>query len=89
MTTISSEGIILTPQHWKQPYAMAYTHTAPDGTCWNVDFVSDVIVHVWTINAWGVVFEEDIPKADFIAKWKQQERKPMFEEYDNYRVFKA
>ena len=78
--TISSEGIILTPQYWKQPYLMAYTHQAPDGTCWNVDFISDVIVHVWTVNAWGQVFEEDIPKAKFTTEWKQQERKADFPE---------
>lgn len=50
--------IVITPEYWAQPDTVKYQYKRPDGTLWNVSKVADDIASVWTINAWGVVYQE-------------------------------
>lgn len=64
--------MITEPLKLEPEYSIAnYHYKAPNGTLWNVSWYTATIVYLWTVNAWGQMYTENINRIVFINTYKE------------------
>lgn len=75
--------IKVTKFYWKQPGAIRYDYRETDtGALVNVERYSSGLVHLWTINAWGGVYEYSVSRESFNEKYRLHNKPSMYEQMD-------
>jgi hypothetical protein len=66
------ENVKISPEKWSEKhYTFKYDYISPEGNLWNVGSIEGNHIHLWTINAWGTVYNQSVNIYEFKNTYKE------------------
>ena len=83
-----TDDIIITPEYWDQPGRIVYHYANKHShVMYNVDRITDGVVLLWTVNAWGTTYQYGIPLDNFREDYERIDNpQSMYEQMDMVKL---